>query len=147
MSSIGILILSFIIGGLFFYVTSEESKAIKKKQIETIFSLLINFIIYIWIGKIIQHFPLLLKDPLAILAYPSNSQSFYIATALIIVNLIYRIARHKEKINFIFQAFLPIFIASFFVYEFIELVIQGYSQNWISFIWMMAILLIYVFVG
>jgi len=147
MSTIGKLILSFFIGGLFFYIMSDETKEVKKQQIEIIFSLLVNFIIFMWVGKIVQHLPLLFKDPLAILAYPSNSNSFYIATVLIIVNLIYRFIRHNEDVSCIFQAFLPAFIASLFVYEFTELVIQGYSQNWFSFIWLLIVLLIYVFWG
>src|SRR5690625_476361 len=107
MGSIGLLILSFIIGGIFFYVMSVETKEIKKQQIELIFSLLINFIIFMWIGKIVQHVPLIFKDPLAILAYPSNSVSFYFATGLIIINLIYRVVRHQENLNLVLQAFLP----------------------------------------
>lgn len=146
-SSISKLIFSFIIGGSFFYITSRETKEIKKQQIERIFSLLINFIIYIWIGKIVQHLPLIFKDPLAVLAYPSNSLSFYIATGLIIIHLIYRVIRHKENVNSILQVFLPIFVASLFVYEFIGLVIQNNDQNWFTFIWIMILFLIYVFYG
>src|SRR5690625_1283933 len=126
---------------------SRETKEIKKKQIEGIFSLLINFIIYIWIGKIVQHFPFILKDPLAVLAYPSNSLSFYIATGLIIFHLVYLVVRHKENVNTILQVFLPIFLASIFVYEFIGIVIQKSDQNWLTFIWILILFLTYVFYG
>src|SRR5690625_3616935 len=70
---------SFIAGFIFFYLMSALSKAKKKQQAEEVTSLLINFVIYIWIGKILLNFLTFIKDPLAVLAYPSNSHAFYIS--------------------------------------------------------------------
>jgi len=65
--SISILIASFLIGLGYFYIQSEQSKNTRKKQIEAISSLLINLVIYIWLGKIIVNLPKFINDPLAIL--------------------------------------------------------------------------------
>ncbi len=146
-SKLGYLILSFIIGVLFFYVNNEGEKLNKKKQLEMIFSLLINFIIFMWIGKVILHFPLLFKDPIAVLAYPMNSYTFYIATFLLVINLVYLVIQKKEKLVDIFQTFLPIFLASLFAFEFVKLVIEHQSQQYLAFILQLCLLLIYLFYG
>lgn len=61
--SIGIIIISFVVGLIFFYMISYLSKEQRKAQIEEIVSQLINFIIFIWIGKIILNFSIFIKDP------------------------------------------------------------------------------------
>jgi len=144
-SKLAYLIISFIVGVLFYYVTSEAGKVEKKQQLDIIFSLLVNFIIYLWIGKLILNFPRLLNDPIAVLAYPMNSYSFYIATFLLIINLAYLFVIKSENLTVIFRTFLPIFLASLFLYEFIELVIENYSQQRLTFILQLILLLVYLF--
>jgi|SRR5690625_2802581 len=120
--SIATIMISFIAGFIFFYITSTLSKTKKKLYIEEIISLIVNFIIYIWIGKIIINFSIFIRDPLAVLAYPSNSNAFYIAILLIILNVLYKIKRHRLQIEPLFVSFLPIFLVANFVYEFIQIV-------------------------
>lgn len=123
--SIGMLIVSFLVGLLFFYVTSPDTKEIKKQQIDETTSLLFNFIIFIWIGKIVVNFSRFIKDPLAILAYPSNSNAFYIASLLIIVNILYNSIRKKKEMTSVFKSFVPLFLAASFIYEFLQVIVLG----------------------
>src|SRR5690625_1193530 len=87
---IAIIVMIFIIGLMFFYLTRPLSHVEIKQQIEEVISLLINFVIFIWIGKIVFRFSIFIEDPLAILAYPSDSSAFYVASLLIVVNIVYK---------------------------------------------------------
>lgn len=134
--SIAIIMVSLIGSVILFFLISEDEKALKKKQIEDVISLTINFVIYIWLGKIIVNFNKFITDPLAILAYPSNSYAFYIASLFIIINLLYRKYRHEERIDQILQAFVPIIISASFLYEFLQVTIekQPYNKSYLFFI-------------
>lgn len=139
--NIAIVIVSLLGGIVTFYIISHDAKEIKKKQIEDVVSLAINFVIYIWIGKIIVNFDKFISDPLAILAYPSSSYAFYLATIFIIVNLYYRKYRHSERINLIVQAFIPIILSASFIYEFLQVTIenQPYNKSYLLFITVLTI--------
>ncbi|MGM8363897.1 hypothetical protein ACLIBG_00315 [Virgibacillus sp. W0181] len=125
--SIGILIASFLISYVFYYFTSSLPKHVKKKQLEEITSLLINFVIYTWVGKIVANLGIFMQDPLSVLAYPSNSTAFYIACVLIIINIIYKMKRHSFDVIALLLAFTPIFFISSFIYEFLQMVLEHSS--------------------
>ena len=85
-------------------------------------SQLINFVIYIWLGKIILNLALFVKDPLAILAYPSNAHAFYLAVLFSVLTLAYKqFYRKVDMVSFI-HACIPVFLSASFVYEFIQFV-------------------------
>src|SRR5690625_2232093 len=100
--SIGIIIVSILAGLVFFYMTSHLPKEHKKAQLEEMFSQLVNFIIFIWVGKIILNVSIFIEDPLAILAYPSNSEAFYLAVLLSTILLFYKSWQKKfDVLHFI----------------------------------------------
>ncbi|GGN62497.1 hypothetical protein [Oceanobacillus indicireducens] len=119
---IGVFALSFAGGILFFYITSDLSKNNKKIHIEQMVSELINVVIFIWIGKILTNLKLFIQDPLAVLAYPSDSQAFYLA--ILISGIILFINVKRGKINAVpfMKAFIPVILVASFLYEFIYLV-------------------------
>lgn len=141
LASIAIMIISFIAGISFFYFISPLSKTDKKQQIEEIISQLINFVIFIWIGKIILNIKLFVSDPLAVLAYPSNSYAFYIATLFITLNVGYKMKRHKLNAKKLLATFIPIFLVSSFVFEFIDIVWNGNIYSW-EYLGLLTLLLI-----
>ncbi|MEI3612140.1 hypothetical protein [Pseudogracilibacillus sp. SO30301A] len=146
MMSIGILVISFILGILFYLLITNEDKERKKKHAENILSLLINFILYIWIGKVVIHMNLFVQDPLAVLAYPSDSRAFYIASVLIMVNIYYLTTKKGLDARHLFNTFVPVFIATSFIFEFTQLVIYKHDNLLpILFLWML-LLIGYVFV-
>ncbi|MFS0688684.1 hypothetical protein AB1K89_05510 [Sporosarcina sp. 179-K 8C2 HS] len=82
-------------------------------------SLFTDFIVFLWIGKIVGNFSLLIRDPFAVLAYPAGSQSFYIAVGLTAVSLLYR--RKRETNSAGFKVFLlQVLLLSAFFYEFLQ---------------------------
>lgn len=123
--SIGILIASFVIGIGYYYFQSNQSKSIRKKQIEATSSLLINIVIYIWVGKVLVNLPKFMSDPLAILAYPSNANAFYVASVLGLINIIINVRKKKVTLKTYIEAFIPIFIGASVVFEFINYINNG----------------------
>ncbi|PAV29608.1 hypothetical protein CIL05_09525 [Virgibacillus profundi] len=119
---ISIIVLSFAVGITSFYIMSDLSKEQKKKQMEELISQLVNFVIFIWLGKIIWHLSVFIKDPLAILAYPSNSDSFYIAVLFIAGLLVYKSFRKQLNVLTFMESFLHVFLVASFLYEFIQFV-------------------------
>lgn len=117
---IGILVSSLAVGLLAFYLLSDSPKAEKKKQMDDMISQMINFILLIWLGKIIMNFSLFLSDPLAVLAYPSDTDAFYTAVILMTIWLLVQSRRNKLKVFPLIVSFIPVFLVSSFVYEFIE---------------------------
>ena len=144
LTSIAIIVLSFIIGLLFFYLTSPRSHVERKQQIEEVVSLLINFVIFIWIGKILVRFSIFMEDPLAILAYPSDSSAFYLASLFIGINIIYKMKRHQFDAESLMKTFVPVFLVSSFVYEFIEMIWQGNAYSWFYLGLLMVLILLFL---
>ncbi|HLR71407.1 MAG TPA: hypothetical protein VK085_08240 [Pseudogracilibacillus sp.] len=144
MMSIGMLFISFLVGFIFYYILSEESKDRKKKQLDHVLSLLINFIIFIWVGKILLNMKTFFQDPLAILAYPSNNGAFYIAFVLTMFYIAYQIHRKKLDGIDLFTTFVPIFAAASFIFEFFQLVVEENHYAWKPLILWMILLFAYL---
>lgn len=142
--SIAIIIISFVIGFIFFYIISPLSKEEKRKHIEELVSLLINFIIFIWVGKIIMNLAIFISDPLAVLAYPSDSSAFYIACLLIILNIIYKTKRHGFQVGSLMISFIPIFLVANFVYEFLQMIWYGSMYSWSYMALLMILIILYL---
>lgn len=143
---IAVLVMSFLSGIIVYYLISTDEKAKKKSSVEAIISLTINFIIYIWLGKIIINITKFIRDPLSVLAYPSNADAVYIATILLFINLLYRKFRNDEQLSTILFAFIPVFLISSFVYEFYQLIVERSVYNWLYLVFLGLSSLIYVFV-
>jgi len=119
---------SFIAGFIFFYLMSALPKAKKKQQAEEVTSLLINFVIYIWIGKILLNFFVFIKDPLAVLAYPSNSHAFYLAVLFSGIHIWYKKKRRKLDWQLLLHSFIHVFLFASFIYELIDVIWMGNSH-------------------
>lgn len=141
---IGILLISFGVGLSFFYVTSTFATKDRKYFLDQVISQLINFIIFIWIGKIIYHFDIFIEDPLAVLAYPSDVNAFYIASLLLIILISYQVMKGKIHLPYFIQTFFPVFLSASFVYEFIQLMFYE-AQNIYTLTLLMVLLLGYLF--
>lgn len=129
-AKIAYIVISIAAGLIFFYVTSPLVKSEKKQQLEESVSLLINFVLYIWAGKILLNMGVFVTDPLAILAYPSDSNAFYAATLLLFGNVINKVKWKGLNIGTIMSSLAPVFLGSAFAYEFIEVVMNDNTLAW-----------------
>lgn len=137
------IVISFFIGILFYYVMKEGTRKEIRQQIDEVVSQLINFVIYIWIGKIVLKFTTFINDPLAVLAYPSDSTAFYFATICILLHILIKY-RNKQNISALFNTFLPIFLVSHFTYEFIQTVVMEMKPNWSLLIFYPILIILYM---
>jgi len=142
--SVGIIIISFIVGIGFYYLISPLSTSTKKEQLEQVLSYSINLVIYIWIGKVLVNIQAFMNDPLAVLAYPSNSGALYIAICLLAVNVLYKVWKSDFDVNWWLQAFVPVLLASSFTYEFIQLVQKQSTYRLSYLILLMALLVVFI---
>ncbi|TRM11535.1 hypothetical protein FH966_07405 [Lentibacillus cibarius] len=128
--NVSIIIVSLIGGLIFHYISSPSKQARKKQELESITSLLVNFILFVWVGKLLINLPLLFTNPLAVLAYPSSSTAFIIAVLLTTINIIYQVKRKSMDYSVILASFVPVFLGSAFLYEFIDLVWHENTFAW-----------------
>jgi len=143
---LGILLCSLVIGIIFFYVTKTTNRNEKKQQIDQFLSYLINFILFIWAGKIVLQLPLLFRDPFAILAYPSDSRAVYVATFLLIIQITYHLIRKKLHLFTLMETAIPIFTAALFMYEFLQMIIQGNQHALPNLLLLSIFVLGYIFI-
>ncbi|MGY0692768.1 hypothetical protein ACW2QC_08245 [Virgibacillus sp. FSP13] len=141
--SVGLIVISLVVGFISFYMMSDLSKEKKKRHVEEMVSQLINFIIFIWLGKVILNFSIFIKDPLAILAYPSNSEAIYLAVLFNALLLVYKSKRQRLGQAFI-ESFLTVFLVASFVYEFIQLVWNNNTYSF-GYLVLLAVLLVLFF--
>lgn len=140
-TSIAIIVLSLVMGFLSFYLLSNLQKKNKKFYMEELASQLMNFVIYIWISKIILNFSVFIKDPLAILAYPSDSKAFYLAMFFTLVTIAVKSKRKRIDISPFFTSFIYIFLTTSFVYEFIQ-VVWNENTYLINYMGLLAVLIV-----
>ncbi|SHF83316.1 hypothetical protein [Ornithinibacillus halophilus] len=141
LENIAIFVISFIAGFLFYYVISPIERLEKKKHLEEVLSMLINFVVYIWISKIIINIGLFFTDPIAVLAYPSNAQAFYLATVLTGIHIAYKVRKHNWDVMRFISTFTFVFIAASFCYEFIQIMWVGDTYTWLYLIVLFVLLL------
>lgn len=141
---IGIKVVSWLIGFIIFYLFTPMKKAERKQQFQEVTSQLVNFILFLWLGKILLNFSSFVKSPLAILAYPSNAQSFYFATFLTFVIIAYKHIKKQIDVSGLLEAFMTIFVVASFAYEFFQLVVNHNTYGIYQFVLAAILILFYL---
>lgn len=144
LQKVGMIIGSFLAGLLFFYGTSPLQKEMKKILIKQVVSLLINLVLYIWAAKILLHTGRFIRDPLAVLAYPSDSYSLYVAIVFLFVHVSIQVLRKYIEPIMLGVAFVPTFLAASFVYEFIQFSVLDNILVWDNLALLGILLIIYL---
>lgn len=139
--SIAIVFVSLAIGISSYYIMNNASKEQRKKNIEEMISKIINFIIFIWLAKIILNFTLFISDPLVILAYPSTSRAFYLAILFSALILIYKGIRKKLDVFTFIESCIPVFLVTSFTYELLQFVVNNNTYSF-GYLILLAVLLV-----
>lgn len=121
-SSVGIILISFTIGFLTYYLINDLEKEKKKTYMEAVLGQLINFIIFVWVGKVVLNFETFIADPLVVLSYPSDSHAFYLAVLMSATIIVMQAKRGKINGAQFFNAFIHIFLIASFSYELIQII-------------------------
>ena len=128
-SSLVILVVSFILGIIFFRFISPFTKEETKKRIDEVVSFLIGFVIALWIAKIMLNLPAFISDPRAMLAYPSDSNAFYLAFVIMIIYTRIRVVKDYQHLITLQFTFITIFISATFIYEFVQIISGNLMQS------------------
>src|SRR5699024_5533302 len=142
-TSLLLLIVSFIVGIIVYYIFSPLDKKERKQHLDWITTLLVVFIISLWIGKGIKQYSILFSHPLSVIVYPADRWVFYIAVALLVGYIILmKFWKDKGNLNDLYAGLYILFTAQF-VYEFIHYIAEeqtGYI--WLVFLYGMLVALL-----
>lgn len=136
---IAILFGSFVFGFIVYYFVNPKTKKLKE-QVDFIGNYLITYVVFILVGKVLYHYKLFFKDPMAVLAYPSDSPAFYIGTILFIVAIIVQLYLEKLQLPSLIHIFVPVVVGGSFLYEFIQM--QFYDKGALSYLIVHILLLV-----
>ncbi len=137
------MFVSFVLGFLFFYGVSPYEKGKRRGLLDRVSNILITLVVSIWIGKVVLQWSTFLSDPIAILAYPANTNAFYIA---IIITILFSKWRWISTINQYYDhlyVFNTVFLAASFIYSFLHHIF--YQTNWLYLIGLLLLLFFIIY--
>lgn len=120
-----ILIISFTIGVGGYISMNKDPFQQQKKRLDWLLSIVIQLVIYIWLAKVLVLFKKAIKDPFAVLAYPSNATMLYLALIFTGIHIAIHIKRKVLSGKEMMLVFVPILISTHFVYSCIQLYQSG----------------------
>ncbi len=129
-NDIVLTIISLFLGVLVLFWFTPFSKKYQKGLLNEISSLGILFIVSLMISKALLNLDVFLRDPRAVISYPSNSQAFYLALVGVGLWILWKLIYHKQiqHLRDSAVAWMYIFFTALFAYQFIELVSGASSQ-------------------
>lgn len=119
-SDIVLTVISLLLGFLILYWLSPFSKKYQKELINEISSLGTMFIVFLLISKALINLDIFLNDPRAVIAYPSNSHTFYLALIGIGVWVLWKLifGKQTQHLRDTTITWMYIFFTSLFLYQF-----------------------------
>ncbi|GAA0431814.1 MULTISPECIES: hypothetical protein [Virgibacillus] len=144
LTTISIHVISMSVGFIAYFLSSNLPIAERKQVSQQMISYLVNFVIFIWIGKIVLNLSLFISDPIAVLAYPSNAQAFYFALFLLAIQLWYKAKRSEVDIEILLYCYVPVLLVASFMYQFIEIIWKNNTLAWGDFILLLILLLTFL---
>ncbi|KGX84872.1 hypothetical protein [Pontibacillus marinus] len=126
-SDIVLTVLSLLVGVIVLLWLSPLSKKQQKVVLNEISSLGILFILSLMIGKSLLNFDVFINDPRAVIAYPSNSNAFYLALFGVGIWILWKLVYHKQvhHLRNTGIAWMYVFFSALFMYDFFELIGGG----------------------
>lgn len=138
-----ILGVSGVFGSIIYFMMNSSSKSEKKGTLEELLSQFINLMIFIYIIKIILNLDIFLADPMAVLAYPSDSTVFYSAIVLTGLMIIYKNIKGKIDLRRYSDGLITVFLTSSMMYEFIHFIIYDDTYAFVYFIVLAVVFLVF----
>lgn len=138
-----ILAVSAVFGSIIYIMLNEAAKSKKKEILEELLSQFINLIIFIYVIKIILNLDVFLEDPLAVLAYPSDSMVFYAAIVMTAAVVIYKNLKGRLDLKEFSDGMITLFLTSSMMYEFIHFIIYGDTYAFVYFIVLAVLFLVF----
>ncbi|MFD2751180.1 hypothetical protein ACFSUM_12245 [Virgibacillus siamensis] len=143
--SIGIMVFSIGIGFITLIIFGGLIKEQRKLYLEEMLSQFINLILFVWAGKIILNFSVFITDPMSVLAYPSDSNSFYLAVFFSAVLFFYKSSKWDLDTLLFLESILLVLLMASFTYEFIQYIWYGNQFAFGYLILLAVLLLVFIF--
>ncbi|MCP3030101.1 hypothetical protein LF817_01965 [Halobacillus sp. A1] len=137
---LAIRVLAFITAIILFWLVSTQTKEVKKHVTEGFVSFLTTWILLFIGAKLLTKWQLLLDHPIALLAYPSGTLEFYIATAAITVIKLY-----KNKSSIYTHEYVQLIAFSWFSFSVFTIVFNdegAWSELILTFLFIILITLV-----
>ncbi|GGF25443.1 hypothetical protein GCM10010954_25440 [Halobacillus andaensis] len=119
--ALALRILSFVIAILVFWFISTRKRGDKKQIVEAFISNLTTWVLFFIGVKVITKWEILLDHPLAVLAYPSGTLEFYIASLL---TMLWLIRKSSSSRSFLYEH-VQLVAYSLFIFAFMSVIVLG----------------------
>lgn len=131
-------------GFLCFYLFDALPKIERKHYMEFTLNQVVHLVLFIWGAKILLNFSTFIESPLAIFAYPSNANIFYIALLLTSILIYLKKDQLSKTLLMYFTTTFTMFMFASFTYELLRFSINN-ARDGILYIILLGILsVIYV---
>lgn len=140
-----VTILGLVGGGLLFYYTSPYEQALKKLHSNKLLDIVLYTMIFTIVAKVILNVSLFFDDPVAVLAYPSDSTAFYLATLGVVVVMAWSLIKTRTELVPLIDSLFRLIVGSQFVQLFLTLVLTTYHVSMLQLGLLFITLLLLVF--
>ena len=140
-----VTLLGLVGGGLFFYYTSPYDNTLKKRHSNKLLDVVLYTMIFTIVAKVILNVLLFFDDPVAVLAYPSDSSAFYLATGGVIVVMTWSLRKMRANLVPLIDSLFRLIVGSQFVQLFLTLVLTTYHVSMLQIGLLFVTLLLLVF--
>lgn len=147
--SLMVTVASLVLGLIFFrlFTPFADLKETKARE-DDLFTITLSLIITLWIGKIVTHLFLFIKNPQAVLAYPADKYALYAGLVMTGIYIFWHYSRKEEKRPWpdVLLAALMVIISGQFLFGFLTNIFSLQPSS-ISYIAMYAVLLVVLLFG
>jgi len=140
-----VTLLGLVGGGLFFYYTSPYENAIKKLHSNKLLDIVLYTMIFTIVAKVLLNVSLFFDDPVAVLAYPSDSTAFYLATLGVVVVMAWSLIKTRTELVPLIDSLFRLIVGSQFVQLFLTLTLTTYHVSMLQLGLLFITLLLLVF--
>lgn len=127
-STLAVLITSLLFGVVIYFLFGQVSYLEKKRNVDDFTTILVIFILSLWIAKFITNASLALKFPMAVLVYPADRWAFYLGLVLAFIYIRFIFMKKRDKMNELMITMFIILMSAQFIYKFIYYVLERTPQ-------------------
>lgn len=124
-----VTVLGLLGGVLFVYFTSPFNKDIVKLHVNKLFDVILYFIIFTIVSKVLLNIELFFEDPVAVLAYPSDSKAFYLASITTLIVIGFSLKKQTMDIRSFIDSLFRLIVGSQFIQLFLTLTMTTYHAS------------------
>lgn len=127
-STLAVLIVSLILGVIVYFVFGQAKYLAKKQHVDDFMTMLIVFILSLWVAKFITNFTYAFQFPLAVLVYPADRWALYVGIVLAFLYMRFVFMKKHSSIKELILTTFIILISAQFIYKFVYYIMERSSD-------------------